>query len=152
MRTFKSMDEFREYANKISWKYKFSISKYNEDYSIDVNTDVHIVYVKYLKYLPIKFNIALGDFNCANNDLISLEGCPKYVGGDFYCFKNQLTSLDGAPKYIGGNFGCYCYGGNQFTSLKGAPEVIRGQWVIEEEYRKFPEYQRYLLVKKIEDL
>ena len=34
-----------------------------------------------------------GDFDCYNNQLTSLEFCPKEVGGNFYCSSNKLTSL-----------------------------------------------------------
>ena len=46
----------------------------------------------------------IGWVGCQNNNLTSLEGCPKTVGGSFFCNYNNLTSLEGIPKTIKGNF------------------------------------------------
>ena len=62
-----------------------------------------------------------GSFDCDGNRLISLKGVPQKVGGDFYCHDNQLTSLEGAPQEVGGNFSC---SSNQLSSLKGAPRRV----------------------------
>ena len=62
-----------------------------------------------------------GDFDCAYNQLTSLEGCPKKIGGDFNCYENQLTSLKGCPKEVGGGFICSY---NQLTSIEGCPEKV----------------------------
>lgn len=88
--------------------------------------------------------LVLGKFNCSNNKLTSLEGCPKNIYGDFYCHDNQLTSLEGAPKLINGFFNCdnnklknlkgypsnvkssFSCSQNPLTSLEGAPEVVNG--------------------------
>jgi len=61
-------------------------------------------------------------FLCNNNQLTSLEGGPLRVGGSYYCSNNKLTSLEGAPGDINDDFVCY---NNQLTSFKGAPESIR---------------------------
>jgi hypothetical protein len=47
-----------------------------------------------------------GDFYCGNNNLTSLENCPKTVDGTFGCSYNKLTSLVGAPKTVGEDFYC----------------------------------------------
>jgi hypothetical protein len=47
-----------------------------------------------------------GDFFCGNNNLTSLENCPKTVNGVFGCSSNKLISLEGAPKYVGEDFMC----------------------------------------------
>ena len=47
-----------------------------------------------------------GDFYCGNNNLTSLENCPKTVSGVFGCSSNFLKSLEGAPKFVGENFMC----------------------------------------------
>ena len=47
-----------------------------------------------------------GDFYCGNNNLTSLENCPKTVNGVFGCSSNKLISLEGAPKFVGENFMC----------------------------------------------
>ena len=74
-----------------------------------------------LTKIPINFTEVGGDFYCYNNQLTSLEGCPKYVGGSFYCSHNRLTSLVGSPKEVGESFWC---SHNELTSLKGAPEKV----------------------------
>ncbi len=96
-------------------KYKIKNYIINSDGSIDVDGNVNLV-KKNLKEIPLKFNRVSGYFNCSNNNLTTLEGCPKKVDGNFYCHKNELTSLEGCPKYVGGNF--YFYH-NQLTSLNG---------------------------------
>ena len=47
-----------------------------------------------------------GDFYCGNNNLTSLENCPKTVNGVFGCSSNKLISLEGAPKFVGEDFMC----------------------------------------------
>jgi len=47
-----------------------------------------------------------GDFFCGNNNLTSLENCPKTVNGVFGCSSNKLISLEGAPKFVGEDFMC----------------------------------------------
>ena len=47
-----------------------------------------------------------GDFYCGNNNLTSLENCPKTVSGVFGCSSNFLKSLEGAPKFVGEDFMC----------------------------------------------
>ena len=64
-----------------------------------------------------------GVFDCANNQLTSLEGAPASVDGGFWCYNNQLTSLQGAPSSVGGIFDCHK---NKLTSLEGAPSTIGG--------------------------
>ena len=68
-----------------------------------------------------------GDFNCFNNQITSLEFCPKEVGGGFICSNNkQLTSLEFCPKEVGGYF--YCFN-NQLTSLEFCPEKVSGGFI-----------------------
>jgi hypothetical protein len=38
-----------------------------------------------------------GSFNCSYNQLISLEGCPEFVGGDFRCYNKVKLEL---PDYV----------------------------------------------------
>jgi len=119
MKTFKSFEEFKKYADRIAKKYKFIISKYNEDYSIDVEGNV-ILYSKKLTEIPIQFNKVVGDFDCGFNKLTSLEGCPR-AAEDFCCTHNQLTSLKGCPGYTKKSF--YC-GLNYLTSFEGISKNI----------------------------
>jgi hypothetical protein len=62
----------------------------------------------HLTLLPdILKNISVGgNFWCGNNNLTSLENCPKTVSGVFGCSSNFLKSLEGAPKFVGGDFYC----------------------------------------------
>jgi len=60
-----------------------------------------------------------GNFNCANNNLTSLENCPKTVSGVFGCSSNFLKSLEGAPKFVGENFMC------RFNSVKFTEAQVR---------------------------
>jgi len=89
---------------------KYNIRDYtinSEDGSIDVNGSVDLI-DKGLNKLPddIKINRVTGYFDCEDNYLTSLEGCPRYVGGNFYCRRNNINSFEGFPKHIGGNFYC----------------------------------------------
>ena len=95
----------------------------NTDGSIDVNDNVQI-FKELTRLLPLKFNKVKGYFDCSDNILTSLEGCPKSVGGDFFCHNNKLTSLEGCPKSVK-DF--YCYN-NQILSFKGCPENISGNF------------------------
>ena len=76
-----------------------------------------------LTELPDLSNIIIkGSFDCSNNQLTSLKGCPTEIGGHFYCAYNQLTSLIGCPTEIGGHFWC---NHNKLTSLNGCPQIIK---------------------------
>lgn len=72
----------------------------NDDGSIDVDGDVNLS-ERGLDELPLKFNKVYGNFNCYSNKLISLEGCPKFVGHNFNCSDNKLTSLKYGPEKVG---------------------------------------------------
>ena len=92
--------------------------------TVKVTGDVDL-FELYLTKLPINFTEVGGNFWCDNNELTSLEGCPKEVGKDFYCSHNELTSLAGAPEEVGGIFTCSY---NQLTSLEGAPRKVGGNF------------------------
>lgn len=92
--------------------------QHNNDGTIDTYGDVHITKCEGGR-LPIKFNIANGNFDISNLDLTTLENAPVVVNGIFYCNDNSLTSLEHCPKTIKSSF--YCYN-NHLTSLKGGPE------------------------------
>jgi len=83
-----------------------------------------------------------GLFDCSDNELTSLKGCPKHVGS-FDCSYNNLTSLRDGPQTVDGNYRCYhnylldnlegapknalnfdC-SNNELISLKGSPEIVR---------------------------
>jgi hypothetical protein len=96
----------------------------HSDGSISVQGDVDLS-SKNLTELPFKFRKVTGNFNCYNNQLTSLNGCPASVDGDFHCFNNQLTSLNGCPSSIGKDF--YC-NNNKLTSLNGCPASVGGSF------------------------
>ena len=118
---------------------------FNDDGSIDVNENVDLSHRRLTK-LPIKFRNVTGYFDCSNNNLTSLEGCPVTIGGSFYCYYNSLTSLEGCPKTVGDYFYCSynsltsllgsskMFGGdfncnkNNLTSLVGGPETVGGDF------------------------
>jgi hypothetical protein len=96
------------------------------DYTINPNGTVDIDSTQCnlnrgMQRLPIKFNGITGNFYCAYNELVSLEGAPDYVGHDFRCHDNHLTSLKGGPKKV--KAGYYAVN-NPLTSLEGFPEEV----------------------------
>jgi hypothetical protein len=80
-----------------------------------------------------------GNFNCAGNNLTSLENVPENVSGNFNCSNsNKLTSLVGAPSSVGGDFWCaYC----KLTSLTGTPKTVGGNFYCGNNPGKFTETQ-----------
>ncbi len=86
---------------------KYGIENYtiNNDGSIDVNDDVNLSY-KNLSEIPVKFNRVQGYFDCGFNILTSLKGSPNYVDS-FSCYENNILTFEGAPDYIGGKFWCH---------------------------------------------
>ena len=105
---------------------KYGIVNYsiNSDLSIDVQGGVYLNNLT-LKSLPLRFSRVSGHFSCYNNQLTTLEGCPREVGGDFYCHSNLLTTLEGGPNEVGGYF--YCFS-NLLTTLKGGPIEVGGDF------------------------
>ena len=80
-----------------------------------------------------------GNFFCFNNNLTSLENCPKTVDGTFYCHYNELTSLKGSKEtVIDEHF--YCTN-NKLTSLEGAPKTVNGHFFCYQNPVKFTEKQ-----------
>jgi hypothetical protein len=106
---------------------KYDIENYtiNSDNSVDVDDDVWL-YNKGLKSIPLNFNIVNGYFECGDNYLTSLKGCPVRVGSWFYCHGNNLTSLQYSPQYVeNGNFSC---DNNKIESLQYCTELIRSDF------------------------
>ena len=114
--------ESKEDIDSICLKYGIKNYTINSDGSIDVDGDVDLSR-KNIDKLPLKFGKVTGHFDCYDNQLTSLEGCPREVGGHFYCSYNKLTSLEGSPNRVGGGF--YCYE-NQLVDVKGFPLIIGG--------------------------
>ena len=109
---------------------KYNIKNYtiNPDGSIDVNGSVYL-YDESLTELPLTFNKVTGYFDCSDNKLTSLKGCPRWIGDYFNCRNNYLPNLEFSPDYVGGWFSCeynkltdnYCdteIGDSFYTSLK----------------------------------
>jgi len=95
-----------------------------EDGTVNVNGTVDISFKK-LSRIPVSFGVVKGDFNCSNNELETLAGCPKTVGVSFYCHSNRLESLDSSPAYVGKAFIC---SNNRLVSLEGVPNAINGNF------------------------
>ena len=139
---------------------RYNITNYtiNGEGSIDVVGDVDL-YDKGLTALPLTFNKVTGWFDCSNNQLTTLKGCPRWVGRYFDCNINQLTSLEFSPDYIGGYFDCryneltdnYCdteIMGNFYTSLRQDGLIIKFNRATNyNEWRKL--YKRKLILNDI---
>jgi len=114
--SFKTEQEIK----KLCSEYGIKNYQIRDDGYIDVDDDVYLVsMLGDLNQLPLNFN-EVGYFSCINNNLTTLEGCPKEVRGFFYCSLNKLTSLEHSPKIVG-DFNC---GGNKhLTSLEGLEDT-----------------------------
>jgi len=100
---------------------EYGIENYQirDDGSIDVDGGVHLhSSLVDLKQLPLSFNEVKGNFTCGNNNLTTLEGCPKKIVGNFYCSKNKLISLEHSPLTIEDGY-FSCWGNIYITSLEG---------------------------------
>jgi hypothetical protein len=96
----------------------------NADGTIDYDGTV-LLQSKGLTKLPFKFNKVNGDFDCCDNRLTSLDGCPNTVYGYFDCSTNKLVNLKGCPAQVGRHFLC---SKNNITTLKGAPDTVKGNF------------------------
>ena len=111
--SFRTEQEIKDLCSEYGiWGYRI-----RDDGSIDVEGDVNLwERLKDLKQLPLNFNEVGGYFECGNNNLTTLEGCPKVLSGNFGCSWNKLTSLEHSPEIVDEDF--YCWG-NYKTSLEG---------------------------------
>ena len=75
----------------IVWLDKYGVENYtiNEDLTVNVNDSVNLI-ENNLKSIDVQFNVVSRNFFCNNNQLTSLEGCPKEIGGVFWCHDNEL--------------------------------------------------------------
>ena len=90
-----------------AWLSFIGVANYtlNEDLSVNVVGDVMINSISMdLHELPIKFKIVSGNFNCGENGLTTLIGCPETIGGYFDCHGNNIVSLVGCPISVGKYF------------------------------------------------
>lgn len=89
----------------------------NKDLTVDINGNVDLsikeviedgvdgcIALEKLEKIPVQFNKINGWFDCSDNNLISLKGCPKIVDGNFYCHHNKLKTLEFSPKIVLGDF------------------------------------------------
>jgi hypothetical protein len=85
---------------------EFKDYKINQNYTIDAKSVSleHCGLIELPEY--IQFNRINHSFFIGYNNLISLRGCPKYVGGTFGCSGNKLVSLKYAPKKVKAHFFC----------------------------------------------
>ncbi len=109
-----------------NWLKEHSINNYmiSEDLYVSVQGNVNLNERLNGKKIPIKFDRIEGYFDISNNNLTTLEGCPKVVVKDFNCSKNKLVSLFDAPTEVG-DFDCSY---NQLKSLSYAPKEVKGSF------------------------
>ncbi|WP_421717120.1 hypothetical protein [Arcobacter arenosus] len=106
------------------WLNKHEITNYTIFSNLNITVDGNVNLRNKLDedVLPVKFEKITGYFDIAENNLISLEGCPQIVLKDFDCSSNNLRSLFGAPHSVL-DFDC---SNNQLTSLSYAPKEVDG--------------------------
>lgn len=86
----------------------------HDDLTVDVKGPVYISSVN-LEFIPIQFRRVEGDFDCSDNQLISLEGSPYEITfsekapntGSLFAHMNQLENLDFMPKKIYAYLSCH---------------------------------------------
>ncbi len=93
--------------------------------SLNLNTIINVTYdlninSRNIKKLPVQFDVIGGMFYCNNNDLTSLEGCPRVVGRNCDFSDNNIKNLDFLPIQIGGNLQI---NNNKIRSLKGISKL-----------------------------
>ena len=83
--------------HSICKKYEIKDYTINMDGSIDVHNSVYLN-GRNLTEIPLQFNYVWGNFNCSNNRLTSLKGCPKRLLGQYFqCQWNLLSNLEYFP-------------------------------------------------------
>jgi len=108
-------------------KHRIPFYDIQPDGIVNVNGNV-LIDGRELEELPIRFGTVTGFFDCQNNKLTTLEGCPHTVGAQFTCAHNQLLTLKGGPKYVKGYYEC---SDNKLTTLKDGPEKLGNMFVCE---------------------
>lgn len=99
--------------------------KIQSDLSVDVNGDVEIIDMPKFQ-LSFQFGIISGKFVIKNTGIKTCEFFPKEVEDLSIECNENLESLEGCPKVVGRNF--YCGGNHKLSSLKGCPERIEGSF------------------------
>lgn len=111
------------------WLHKRGVSNYHilKDLSVKVEGDVSLSgKLANLSKLPLRFHEVTGDFDISDNELVTLEGCPKRIGGSFLAYKNELVSLKGGPIEVGKNFVILK---NNISSLEYSPAKVREDYI-----------------------
>jgi len=121
MKFIKLYESFED-IDSICREYYIKNYSINSDGTVDVDGDVYLS-SKGLTKLPLKFGKVGDYFDCSNNQLTTLEGCPQSVGGSFNSASNKLTTLEGGPQSVGSHFNCTY---NRLISLEGCPQSIGG--------------------------
>lgn len=98
----------------------------------------------YFKFGTVKVKQSFTCHLC--NDLLSLEGAPRYIEGNFICYGcPNLTSLEGAPEIVSGDFTCYdC---KNLKSIIGIPKEVDGTFVYDDPFTE-QDIRKYCDVKK----
>ena len=94
--------------------------KINDNFDVDIHESISLQGME-LSELPFKFGNIDGYFDCSDNKLTTLKGCPKSVVGFFDCSNNELISLEHGPIKVGSFYNCY---NNKLTDLGYLPKVI----------------------------
>ena len=94
--------------------------KINNDLVVDIHESISLQGME-LSELPFKFGSISGYFDCSDNKLTTLKGCPKLIDGFFDCSNNELISLEHGPIKVGSFYNCYR---NKLTDLGYLPKVI----------------------------
>lgn len=125
MKTFDSIEILKDFIKNDSLNIY-----YDNDNNIIIDGDVVIFNFENYNQFPVKIHKVNGSVQWYGGinkigepgTLTSLVNFPDIVTGDVQIFKNQnLTTLDGCPKYIGGTFQCdYC----NISDISGIAEYI----------------------------
>ena len=108
------------------WLLQHGITAYtlHDDLTVDVDARVNLS-GRSLTSIPIQFGFVRGGFDCSNNKLTSLKGCPNTVGGGFNCNNNLLTSLEFGPQKVSFEYDC---SNNKLKDLIHSPSGFEGSF------------------------
>ena len=106
----------------IVWLDKHNVKNYDikKDGRVDVLGSVRL-FNKKLKEISIQFGEIKGDFDCSNNELILLKGCPQKI--TVYLALNFFDSFQGLKSWIFATIKQYAYFFR--TTFKRCQFVIR---------------------------
>ncbi len=78
-----------------------------------------------IETIPAQFQEVTGYFDCSDNSLRSLKGCPKYIRMEFDCSLNNLASLQYGPTVVEKDYKCHQ---NLLESLEHGPKRVLGRF------------------------